>query len=58
MEIKEEKLEKVAGGASADENFGQKCPKCGSDDVYLYYEHDEIGVFRCRACGNQWSVGE
>ena len=46
----EEKLNKVAGG----ENFGKKCPHCGSEDVSLYYEHDEIGVFKCSKCGHQW----
>ncbi|MBR2769587.1 MAG: hypothetical protein IKD68_11695 [Solobacterium sp.] len=48
---KEENLDKVAGG----ESFGKKCPKCGSGDVNLYYEHDEIGVFKCSTCGHQWS---
>ncbi len=47
----EEKLDKVAGG----ESFGKKCPHCGSGDVSLYYEHDEIGVFRCNKCGHQFT---
>ena len=48
---KDQNLEGVAGG-----EFGNvTCPNCGSSNVSFYYEHDEIGVFKCNNCHKQFS---
>ena len=53
--LNNEEMKQVAGGLGNE--YGVRCPKCGSDNVKLEYTHDEIGVFDCKACGNHFTEG-
>ncbi len=35
--------------------YGVRCPKCGSSNIVLSLEHDEVGVFDCKYCGNHFT---
>ena len=50
--LRSDDLDKVAGGSGSGY---PSCPKCGSSDVELDYEHDEVGVFDCRKCGHHFT---
>ena len=53
--INESEMEQIAGGAGNE--YGVKCPKCGSDNIKLEFSHDEIGVFDCNVCGHHFTKG-
>ena len=53
-----QEMDQVAGGTGgqADGNSNYpNCPNCGSSNVRFVYEHDEVGVFQCNDCHNQFS---
>ena len=52
--LNSENLDQVTGG---NNEYGVTCPHCGSSNVRFAYDHDEIGVFDCNACGKRFSVG-
>ena len=54
--LEQEQMENVSGGGSGsyDPSY-PNCPNCGSSQVQMLYEHDEIGVFRCDKCNHQFT---
>ena len=56
IELSEEQLEAVSGGACSNTDDCPPCPSCGSTNVKNKYSGNKVSVFKCKDCGREFDI--
>ena len=56
IELNDEQLEAVNGGACSNTDHCPPCPSCGSTNVKSKYSGSRVTVFKCKNCGKEFEI--
>ena len=56
IELTDEQLEAVNGGACSNTDNCPPCPSCGSTNVKNKYSGNKVSIFKCKDCGREFDI--
>lgn len=56
IELTDEQLEAVNGGACSNTDNCSPCPSCGSTNVKCKYSGNKVSIFKCKDCGREFEI--
>ena len=56
IELTDEQLNAISGGACSNTDNCPPCPSCGSTNVKSKYSGNKVSVFKCKDCGREFDI--
>ena len=56
IELTDEQLTAINGGACSNTDNCPPCPSCGSTNVKSKYSGNKVSVFKCKDCGREFDI--